>query len=90
MIDLRPAYHEHQASTRAQLTRARAGLKRPDGALSYRLGCKDLAITEVIGEVNARYLSDRQIDGLALRDAEYVMNIAEAQHRHELAAARNR
>jgi len=37
-----------------------------------------------IGEFDARHLTDRQIDDLALRDAEHVINIAIHQHNEEV------
>ena len=75
MIDLRPVYHEHQRETRAQLLRARAGIARKDGTTVHRV---ILPVSELLGEIDARYLSDRKIADLALRDAEFVMNMADA------------
>lgn len=40
------------------------------------------------GEVDASHLTDRQIDDLALRDAEHVVNIA--IHQHNEATSRRR
>jgi len=78
-LDLRAAYHEHQADTRAQLVRARH--------LGLRI---TLPISALIGSVNTYRMSDRKIDDLALRCAEFTMNIAEGQHREEMAAKRRR
>ena len=78
-MDLRPAYHEHQRDTRAQLVRARA--------LGQRIR---LPISDLIGEVNTYRMSDRQISDLALRDAEFTMNIAQHQHNVEIERARRR
>ena len=78
-MDLRPAYHEHQQQTRAQLVRARA--------LGQRTR---LPISDLIGEVNTYRMSDRQISDLALRDAEFTMNIAQHQHNAEIERARRR
>lgn len=73
-MDLRPAYHEHQRDTRAQLVRARA--------LGQRIR---LPISDLIGEVNTYRMSDQKIADLALRDAEFTMNIAQHQHNAEIA-----
>jgi len=78
-MDLRPAYHEHQQQTRAQLVRARA--------LGQRIR---LPISDLIGEVNTYRMSDHQISDLALRDAEFTMNIAQHQHNAEIERARRR
>ena len=78
-MDLRPAYHEHQQQTRAQLVRARA--------LGQRIR---LPISDLIGEVNTYRMSDRQISDLALRDAEFTMNIAQHQRNAEIERARRR
>ena len=78
-MDLRPAYHEHQRDTRAQRVRAR------------RMGQRiRLPISDLIGEVNTYRMSDRQISDLALRDAEFTMNIAQHQHNVEIERARRR
>lgn len=78
-MDLRPAYHEHQRDTRAQLVRAR------------RMGQRiRLPISDLIGEVNTYRMSDRQISDLALRCAEFTMNIAQHQHNAEIERARRR
>lgn len=37
-----------------------------------------------IGEFDARHLTDRQIDDIALRDAEHVINMAIHQHNEEV------
>ncbi len=63
------AYQEHQHQTRQLLTRSR-------GQGRVRLAHR---------EVNADHLSPRQIDDLALRDAEHVLNITIHQHNEELA-----
>lgn len=78
-MDLRPAYHEHQQQTRAQLVRARQ--------FGQRIR---LPISDLIGEVNTYRMSDRQISDLALRDAEFTMNIAQHQHNAEIDRARRR
>jgi hypothetical protein len=80
-VNLRTAYHEHQRDSREQLVRARAGLVRKDGSFDHRTR---LPISEVVGEIDARKLSDRQIERLALRDAEFTMNIAQHQHNEEI------
>jgi hypothetical protein len=50
-----------------------------------RVGARTrLPISEVIGEIDASRLSDRQIEDIALRDAEMVMNIAQHQHNEEI------
>jgi hypothetical protein len=81
-MDLRPAYHEHQRDTRAQLVRARAGVVRKDGTFDHRVR---LPISDLIGEVNTYRMSDQKIADLALRDAEFTMNIAQHQHNAEIA-----
>ena len=80
-LDLRAAYHEHQQETRAQLRVARAGVRRKDGTFDHRA---TLAVSDLIGEVDARYMSDRKISSLALWDAEFTMNIATHQHNAEI------
>ncbi len=68
-MDFRVAYHEHQHQTRRLLTQAR-------GQGRVRLAHR---------EVDADRLTPSQIDDLALRDAEHVVNIAIHQHHEELA-----
>lgn len=80
-LDLRPQYHEHMRDTRAQLVRARAGVRRRDGTFDYRAR---LAVSDLIGEVDAHYMSDQKISSLALWDAEFTMNIAQHQHNAEI------
>lgn len=69
MSDFRVAYQEHQRQTRQLLTQAR-------GQGRVRLAHR---------EVNPDHLSYRQIEALALRDAEHVVNIAIHQHHEEMA-----
>ena len=63
------AYQEHQHQTRRLLVQSR-------GQGRVRLAHR---------EVNADHLTPRQVDDLALRDAEHVVNIAIHQHNEELA-----
>lgn len=66
-MDFRHAYLEHQREVRTQLKAAR-------GRGYVRLAS---------GEVDATRLTDRQIEDLALRDAERVVNIAIHQWNEE-------
>lgn len=68
-MNFRAAYQEHQHQTRLLLMRSR-------GQGRVRLAHRT---------VNADHLTPRQIDDLALRDAEHVVNIAIHQHREEMA-----
>lgn len=68
-MDFRHAYHEHMRDTSAQLQRARRDGRR------VRLPS---------GEVDTSRLSDRQLESLALKDAEFVVNMAIHQHNQEL------
>ncbi len=71
-MNWRRAYQEHQAQTRRLLEQSR-------GQGRVRLAHR---------EVNADHLTPRQIDDLALRDAEHVVNISIHQHNRELARRR--
>lgn len=68
-MDFRHAYHEQQQQTREQLLRARV----VGGSVRtfHRL-------------IRAGDLTDRQVDDIALRDAEATVNMAIIQHNAEL------
>ena len=68
-MNFRVAYQEHQHQTRRLLVQSR-------GQGRVRLAHR---------EVDADSLTPGQIDDLALRDAEHVVNIAIHQHHEELA-----
>lgn len=68
-MDWHGAYREHMDHARDTLKRARSGGHRT------RLAS---------GEVDARRLSDRQLESLALKDAEFTVNMAIILHNAEI------
>lgn len=70
-MNYRHAYHEHQSTVRAGLRDARSR------------GQVSIDVTQ--GSVDPRRLSDRDIESLAIRDAELIVNLAINQQAEQFA-----